>query len=356
MRNLISQNDVEKRSGPPGARGFTLIELLVVIAIVGLLIALLLPARRTQCSNNLKQVGLGLQNYHSARRCYPPGYVDGNTVSTSTAQYDVGPSWGWASYLLPFVEEENLYNQINFSVAVGTGNNTTLSQQAVTIYQCPTDPLQQAFGVYDPTQTFVLCTVAHGNYIGCNGWVECFSNAGGNYQPGNDPGQAAEDNDEDNNANGVATMGTGLLGDGLFYRNSRNTAAKVTDGLSKTIVVGERSSDHSPSTWTGAVAGGQTPAWMAGQAPPYSPPPGPAYDNADFGEALVLGHGNETHVPCADVPYWDPDTFYSMHAGKGANFLFGDGSIQFLTQEIDPYIYQRLCTIAGGEITEGFGL
>jgi prepilin-type processing-associated H-X9-DG protein len=88
---------------------------------------------------------------------------------------------------------------------------------------------------------------------------------------------------------------------------------------------------------------------MAGQAP-YSAPPGPAYDNADFAQSLVLAHGNATHVPSADFPIYDPDVFYSMHAGQGANFLFGDGSVHFLTSDIDPMTYQYLCTIAGGEI------
>jgi prepilin-type processing-associated H-X9-DG protein len=82
----------------------------------------------------------------------------------------------------------------------------------------------------------------------------------------------------------------------------------------------------------------------------YAPPPGPAYDNADFGEAFVLSHGNATHLPSADFPIFDPDTFYSYHAGRGANFLFGDGSVHFLTSTINPYTFQYLCTIAGGEI------
>jgi prepilin-type processing-associated H-X9-DG protein len=89
--------------------------------------------------------------------------------------------------------------------------------------------------------------------------------------------------------------------------------------------------------------------------PPYTPPGsapdtgnGTAYDNADYAECLVFGHGNATHVPNVDSPFYDPDVFWSMHPG-GANFLFGDGSVQFLTSGIDPSTYQGMCTIAGRE-------
>ncbi len=224
----------------------------------------------------------------------------------------------------------------------------------LTVFQCPSDPYQQVFPVYDSSFTNPIATVAHGNYVGCNGWVECFGNAGGNYQPGSDGG-AAEDGD---------AGGTGLAGDGLFYRNSHNRIANITDGLSNTIIVGERCGSHSPSTWTGAVTGGRAPAWMATvpSTVPYTPPGsapnsgnGTAYDSADYDEALVLAHGNATHVPCADQPFWDPDTFYSLHTGPGANFLFGDGSVHFLNSGIDPYTYQHMCTIAGGEAPRHIG-
>jgi prepilin-type N-terminal cleavage/methylation domain-containing protein/prepilin-type processing-associated H-X9-DG protein len=331
---------------------FTLIELLVVIAIIGILMGLLLPAvqkireaaARMQCTNNLKQIGLALHNYHDAFHYFPPGYIDRNTNATSTPDNDLGPGWGWASLLLPYLEQEPVYYQINFTQGVGLGSNVAVCQLPLKIFQCPADPYQQAFPVYDSTFSNPIATVAHGNYAGCNGWEECFNNAGGAAQGGGADGLSG---------------GLGSAGDGLFYRNSKNTFDSVTDGLSCTIFVGERSGNHSPITWTGAVTGGRVPAWMA-TTPftiPYTPPSqapigpnGSAYDNADFDEALVLSHGNATHVPSADVPFYDPDTFYSMHSPRGANFLFGDGSVHYLTNSIDPVTYQALTTIAGGEV------
>src|SRR5690348_13913709 len=139
-------------AGRHKCRAFTLIELLVVIAIIAILIGLLLPAvqqvreaaARGKCSNNLKQIGLALHAYH-----------------------DVGPGWGWASFCLPYLEQANVYKQINFSVGVGLGSNVAVSQIPLVIFQCPSDPFQQAFTVW-PTNI----VVAHGNYLACNGWEE----------------------------------------------------------------------------------------------------------------------------------------------------------------------------------------
>ncbi|HEY3966546.1 MAG TPA: DUF1559 domain-containing protein [Planctomycetaceae bacterium] len=326
-------------------KGFTLIELLVVIAIIAVLVSLLLPAvqqareaaRMAQCKNNLKQIGLALHNYLSSAKVFPPGYVDQNGNPNITPDNDLGTGWGWTTFLLPYMDQTNIYNQINFNVSAGFGVNAQLSTTAIPALQCPSDGLQDPFAVYDSSFGTPITTVAHSNYVGCNGWVECFNGAGGNPQPGlGDDG----------------LPGTyGRTGVGIFYRNSKNTPANVIDGLSNTIFAGERSSNHSPSTWTGAITGGRCPAWMA-VVPnqPYGAPPSPAYDNADFGEAFVFAHTNATHLPNADFPIFDPDTFYSFHS-SGCNFLFGDGSVRFITSFVNGKTYQSLGTIAGGEVT-----
>src|SRR6202035_572752 len=139
-------------------QAFTLIELLVVIAVIGTLIALLLPAvqkvreaaSRTQCTNNLKQIGLALHNYHDTNKVFPPGYIDGNTSSTSTPDNDVGPGWGWASFLLPYLERKDLFDQIDFTKGVlAASPNVIMAQTSLPIFLCPSDPSQDTFDVYD---------------------------------------------------------------------------------------------------------------------------------------------------------------------------------------------------------------
>src|SRR5689334_6714400 len=133
---------------------FTLIELLVVIAIIGVLTALLLPAvqsareaaRRAQCTNNLKQIGLALQNYEEANGTFPPGYVSSVDMTILNAcdmdqenQHcvDLGTGWAWGSMILPYLEQTPVYNSINFNLSVAYKENDTVSLTALSVYLCP---------------------------------------------------------------------------------------------------------------------------------------------------------------------------------------------------------------------------
>jgi prepilin-type N-terminal cleavage/methylation domain-containing protein/prepilin-type processing-associated H-X9-DG protein len=203
-------------------RGFTLIELLVVIAIISVLIALLVPAvqrvreaaARTQCYNNLKQVGLALHGYHDRMRNFPHGYLS----QVNAAGDEVGPGWGWGSYLLDDLEQNNLKRQINFGLDIQHASNAVPRNQILPIFQCPSD---EWVGTFTPDGATV--TIAHGNYVGVFGDFEI----------------------EDNPAKG----------NGMFFRNSRIRFADVTDGTSNTLMIGERSSNLSKATWTGVLSG-----------------------------------------------------------------------------------------------------
>src|SRR5262249_54973260 len=134
------------RSPRRPSAGFTLIELLVVIAIIGVLIGLLLPAvqaaresaRRLQCQNNLKQIGLALAHYVHDYDGLPPGYIWGYD---RYLQRDTGPGWGWAARILPYVEQMPLYNQINLVQPMQRPEQTTSATHRVELYVCPSDDM-----------------------------------------------------------------------------------------------------------------------------------------------------------------------------------------------------------------------
>ena len=256
-------------------KGFTLIELLVVISIIAVLIALLLPAvqaareaaRRAQCVNNLKQIGVALFNYENSIGAFPPGYIDYQNNPNNTPDLDMGPGWGWAAMLLPFLEQQPLYNSINFSLGITNASNSTAVLTSLTVFQCPSDGYNpQPCILYDSTFSNPIATVAHSNYVAVCGWEECFMNATGNPQPfylnTNDANDQDGDPTDGISGSGI-TCGFGPAGIGMFWRNSNTRIAAVTDGLSNTIAVGERCTAHSPTTWVGAVTGARCPAWMA---------------------------------------------------------------------------------------------
>ncbi len=132
-----------RRSRRPARLAFTLVELLVVIAIIGILISLLLPAvqaareaaRRMSCSNNLRQMGIGLHNYHSALRCFPPGSIEPRLGANSQ-----GRQFAWSALLLPYVEQQPLYEKIDFGLAFDDPENAEAAATVVAMYLCPSTP------------------------------------------------------------------------------------------------------------------------------------------------------------------------------------------------------------------------
>lgn len=304
--------------------GFTLIELLVVIAIIGVLISLLLPAvqaareaaRRARCINNLKQIGIALHNYHDAVGAFPPGYCsnwkrDGS--DPATAEDDLGQGWAWGSMILAHLEQPALYNAINFSLTMTDSDNATAQLTRVNSYLCPSDTTRPTVPVRNEDNTQTVYTVGTGNYIGMYGLGEIGDAPGG--------------------------------GNGLFFRNSRISFADITDGASQTFAIGERSHNLSFVTWTGRAIGGflYKTSSIEGGTDLFHAEPEESF-------TMVLGPvGLEDGPRTPNHREAHVEDFWSRHPG-GVNFLFGDGSVKFLKDGINPLVYRALATRAGGEV------
>jgi prepilin-type N-terminal cleavage/methylation domain-containing protein/prepilin-type processing-associated H-X9-DG protein len=297
-------------------RAFTLIELLVVIAIIAVLIGLLVPAvqkvreaaARLQCKNNLKQIGLALHNYHGRMKSFPPGYQ----TKVASDNSDLGPGWGWAAFLLDDLEQGNLKNRIRFDLQISDPVNAQVRVSSIPIFICPSEVKTDAtFTVVDGNGN-PICDVARGSYVAINGVLGVSGDA------------------FDNN--------------GAFLRNRTMRIADITDGLSNTLFIGERCTNMSSTTWTGAVTNGIVPAQRY-------PDPADQLANAEAASALVLSHGSKDHLPNNPLVF-DADATASFHI-SGVNFLFGDGSVHSITNTISGSVYEALLTRAGGEPVSG---
>jgi prepilin-type N-terminal cleavage/methylation domain-containing protein/prepilin-type processing-associated H-X9-DG protein len=331
----------------PCRRAFTLIELLVVIAIIAVLIALLLPAvqktreasARSQCINNLKQIGLGLNNYHDVFDHLPSAHIE--TCPPGTAAGSEGNCKyfsGWNIDLLPFLEQENLFETYNNTVENKNALNSAFVQKPVKVYTCPTDT--RANQLYAPE---TLPPDGTGNTTSM--WMA------GSYRVMTGIGELSSTDtfggywDEVQAAFKAHPQGRGAFhGDG-YSGLAPERFSNITDGTSNTLFVGERHTLTRPgrapfalSTFNLYNAGATYAAIPGGNVYLY-----PDYANCATVMGSVAG-GNENYCKYG----WG-----SNHTGNSINFLFGDGHVHSIDPNIDQNLFIGLSTIAGNETIPG---
>ncbi len=307
------------------ARGFTLIELLVVIAIIAILVALLLPAvqqareaaRRSSCKNNLKQLGLALHNYHDTHRMFPISWNVNYNHNENTQE-----GFSWMTYILPFVEQPALYDTINFNSDLADAGNNAASQSVITTYLCPSDPLNQN-GRLTGRANAPSSTTPYG--------VNNYKAVGGsNWNAGDHLAVICVSCRRNPNTSDFFGASNGLIGRRTGYTvNTPSSSMKdVTDGTSNTLAIGEALPGASNHTWwwnSNAVTG------STGVPLNYYYPP----------NKFTIGDWPRNY------------NFASEHQG-GGQFAMVDGSVRFVSENIDTALYRGLGTISGSEPTGEF--
>lgn len=332
--------------------GFTLIELLVVIAIIAILIALLLPAvqqareaaRRSTCKNNLKQIGLGLHNYHETHGVFPPGSVvtqtngvSGNAVryrdwleaGSTTAVNAHGTSW--MLQLLPFVDQATTYNKWNFNTNVM--GNRAVAEFDIPIFYCPSRrskvrKVDQKMQLSETPNTFPGTnpfTKGGTDYGACKGSGNGFGDGAATGHESLGPGASNE---------WMGTLGGGHLG--IFYSNSDSQIRDIKDGTTNTLMLGEMQRLSSGNDASLSLDG-----WAAGGV-------ANIFDTDAGTVSSESGSGNNRGINGGQ--YEGPG---SDHVG-GAHFSMADGSVRFISENIDTITFNRIGTADGGKTAGEF--
>jgi len=300
-------------------RGFTLVELLVVIAIIGVLVALLLPAvqaareaaRRSSCSNNLRQVALAMHNFHDTHGCLPPGNVQGTTARPPHTRFGIalGTEHGWSIFVLPFMEGSSLYNGYRWDKSWDATENLPVVRQHVQTFICPSAPGNKRVDVDNKNAACgdygVLNEIRSQVKLFDAGWIDAQSR----YAP-----------------------------EGMMLANQLSTFAQCTDGLSSTVwlvedagrplVYNRRRTQMTGTTTGGGWADSQNSFALEG----YKPDCSADQDNC----AINCCNRNE---------------IFAFHPA-GTNAALGDASVRFLARDTELRVVARLVTRAAGEVVE----
>jgi prepilin-type N-terminal cleavage/methylation domain-containing protein/prepilin-type processing-associated H-X9-DG protein len=294
-------------------RGFTLVELLVVIAIIGVLVALLLPAvqsareaaRRQTCLNNLKQMGLAMHNYEGTWKVLPVGIMGGITADTDDG-------WAWGTAILPFVEQQALFTQLNPNgrpravrnnfEATGSGRQIAGGETPLKVYRCPSSQLPKVVG---PTDRLP---------------------GAGVYPPSSRLFIGYAVSDYKGNGGGCVNDGDGVIG--KLSEIPWQRFAEITDGLSNVPLVGESAYITGNA---GPTATEDWPVWAVG----------PGSDESIRYEAGTSVPINCRCTPTTMVNAVNDDCAFSWHAA-GAQFVFCDGSVKFVSQNVAAQTWCRV--------------
>lgn len=346
MRKSHSKRDTLRQlSGNRQTRlaAFTLLELLVVIAIIGLLIAMLMPAvqaareaaRKASCLSQMRQIGIAMQVYEQNHGALPPGYTEevpsanssqaltqlasmrsnADTLALWDSPWPVftkviesrKPGWGWAAHLLPYLDEQNLAAGIDWKVAVEDTRHDKVRTQDVGVYICPSDEETGVFTIYDEDGKAVA-------KASTNSYCASFGSYG---LINTDPKH----------------------GNGLFQCNSRHPLKSITDGLGKTIAIGERGAIMCQAPWAGVVTGGTCRTRVG--APVYT-------STAQAAPAMVMARVGKRSLNSAMS---EPYDFFSPHTGL-VNFLFADTSAKSFYSDMDLELLHALVTRDGQELLD----